>query len=279
MRLLVLSDIHSNLVAVRRMRAREKNDFDAVVVAGDIGNKGADTFFAIMATFGCPVLYVYGNWDNELGYEDARAPAARLIHHTVVTIGGLHFTGFAGCPTRWGKNPIAVKLGAENDRDQSPRVLELNRAALRKTIAQGGIDPRRTVVVTHERLARLDEIAPGALLHLYGHVHGFADRTLNGTRFVNVSVLDQPVSAHPRGLAEWTRDDLRNYNAGNYVVIEIDKAGDVAVRPVVLPHDYPDWVPLTDRRYRGAAWIPDEKPWTDPADPRLRRFVEPMKGL
>ena len=37
MRLLAFSDIHNNLVAVRKLRALEKNTFDAIVVAGDIG--------------------------------------------------------------------------------------------------------------------------------------------------------------------------------------------------------------------------------------------------
>jgi len=69
MRLLAFSDIHNNLVAVPKLRAFEKNSFDAIVVAGDIGNESAADFFKILATFKCPVLYVYGNWDDELGYK------------------------------------------------------------------------------------------------------------------------------------------------------------------------------------------------------------------
>jgi hypothetical protein len=38
-----------------------KNVFDAIVVAGDIGNDGAPEFFRIMQSFKCPILYVYGN--------------------------------------------------------------------------------------------------------------------------------------------------------------------------------------------------------------------------
>jgi predicted phosphodiesterase len=69
MRLLAFSDIHHNLVAVRKMRALENNSFDAIIVAGDIGNESAADFFGILATFKCPVMYVYGNWDNKLGYK------------------------------------------------------------------------------------------------------------------------------------------------------------------------------------------------------------------
>jgi predicted phosphodiesterase len=107
MRLLALSDIHHNLVAVRKLRACEKNDFDAVIVAGDIGNESAAEFFRILETFECPVLYVYGNWDNKLDYESCFGPRCHLIHSNVITLGELSFTGFSGCPTDWGKNPLA----------------------------------------------------------------------------------------------------------------------------------------------------------------------------
>src|SRR5204863_349314 len=107
MRLLALSDIHHNLVAVRKLRACEKNDFDAVIVAGDIGNESAAEFFRILETFECPVMYVYGNWDNKLDYESCFSPRCHLIHSNVITVGELSFTGFSGCPTAWGKNPLA----------------------------------------------------------------------------------------------------------------------------------------------------------------------------
>lgn len=41
MRLLALSDVHGNLVAARKMRAQEGNEFDAIVVAGDLGGDRA----------------------------------------------------------------------------------------------------------------------------------------------------------------------------------------------------------------------------------------------
>src|SRR4051794_30820515 len=107
MRLLAFSDIHHNLVAVRKLRDCEKNRFDAIIVAGDIGNESAAEFFRIVATFECPVMYVYGNWDNKLDYESSFGSRCQLIHSNVITIGDISFTGFSGCPTDWGKNPIA----------------------------------------------------------------------------------------------------------------------------------------------------------------------------
>ena len=123
MRLLALSDIHNNLVAVRRLRALETNSFDAIAVAGDLGSEAARPLLTILATFKCPVLYVYGNWDHKIEYSPSLVPGCQLIHQTVVTIDSLNFTGFSGCPTKWGLNPAAVRLGAEQDATHSARVL------------------------------------------------------------------------------------------------------------------------------------------------------------
>src|SRR6202171_3734333 len=187
MRFLAFSDIHHNLVAVRKLRALEKNSFDAIVVAGDIGNESAADFFKILATFKCPVMYVYGNWDNKLGYKTSFGHHCHLIHANVITIGNISFTGFSGCPTHWGKNPIARKfyrqIEAENKsvldalrsgakpqhrirrtkayqkyatQLQSARneILKLNRENLGKVVKNAEIDPRKCVVITHQRLAR-----------------------------------------------------------------------------------------------------------------------------
>ena len=79
----------------------EANAFDAVVVAGDIGSACAPEFFKILTTFKCPVLYVYGNWDRELGYNVAFGHNCHLIHSNIRMIGNICFTGFSGCPTHW----------------------------------------------------------------------------------------------------------------------------------------------------------------------------------
>jgi len=268
MRLLAISDIHNNLVAVRRMRACENNDFDAIVVAGDLGSAGAPQVLEILASFKCPVMYVYGNWDHALDYVNAPYPDFHLIHLNVVTVDGIHFSGFSGCPTQWGKNPIAARLAdAENTRE---RTLQLNRQALKKELARSKVDPRKTVIITHERLARLSDIAPHALLHVFGHTHGFAETTINDTRFVNVSVLDRQVSAKPRDKRRCTKADYRNFNAGNYVKIEIRRDA-LTVESVTLPHDYPRWIELDEVRYAGIPWIDEECKWSLASDPRITR--------
>jgi predicted phosphodiesterase len=299
MRLLAFSDIHHNLVAVRKLRAAEQNSFDAIVVAGDIGNESAADFFKILATFKCPVMYVYGNWDNDLGYDTGFGDDCHLIQSNVITIGDISFTGFSGCPTNWGRNPIFLKLRrqieAENKgiadalkrgirpgvetrrtkayqkfalklRSAGSEALRLNRQSVGKAVKRAKVDPRNCVVITHERLSRLNEDVPGALLHLFGHLHRFSESTHQSTKYVNVAALDRPVSARPRAKLKWRREDIRNINAGNYVKIEISSSRRIRVGCVNLSHDYPDWIPLQDRRYNGIAWVPEEADWTEASD-------------
>jgi hypothetical protein len=305
MKLLALSDIHHNLVAVRKLRALEKNSFDAIIVAGDIGSESATAFFKILATFKCPILYVYGNWDNKLGYKTSFGSHCHLIHSNIITIGDISFTGFSGCPTHWGKNPIVRKFyrQIENEnksvidalksgtrpayrirrtkayqkyelqlRSAGNAVLKLNRESIRDTIKKAEIDPRRCVIVTHQRLTRLSEEVPGAFLHLFGHLHTFSEHTFKATKYVNVAALDRPVSARPGINEKWGKEDCRNFNAGNYATIEINSSQAVKVQCIYLPHDYRNWIPLEDRRYNGIEWIPEEAKWTNASDVPIVRY-------
>ena len=304
MKLLAFSDIHNNLVAVRKLRALEKNSFDAIVVAGDIGKEGAADFFKILATFECPVLYVYGNWDYELGYKTTFGHHCHLIHSNVITLDGTNFTGFSGCPTNWGKNPIvqtlyrrveienksvvdalksrtassekvrrtkAYQRYARELQSAENEALNLNRQAIGKAVRKAKVDPRKCVVITHERLTRLSDEIPGALLHLFGHLHSFSETTFKNTKYIDVAALDRPVSARPCAKENWRKQDCRNFNAGNYTIIEIGSSQEVRTRCVSFGTAYQNWIPLKDRRYNGIEWIPEEAEWTNPSDPPLRR--------
>jgi len=272
MRLLAFSDIHHNLAAVRKLRASETNSFDTIVVAGDIGSESADEFFKILSTFKCPVLYVFGNWDHELSYSKVYGDNCRLIHSNVVTIGELHFTGFSGCPTNWGKNPIARRIFTKANKTDSAQlrvakssILKLNRERVRKLIRSASVDPRKCVVVTHERLARLSEEIPGTLLHLFGHIHRYSDQIYKGTRYMDVATLDRPIPVRPRAKRRWTMEDCRNVNAGNYVTIEISSSQGISARCVYMRREYPDWLPLEDSSVLATDWIPEEKTWANPS--------------
>jgi hypothetical protein len=287
MKLLAFSDIHHNLVAVRKLRALEKNSFDAIIVAGDIGSESAADFFKILATFKCPVMYVYGNWDNKLDYKTSFGHHCHLIHSNVITIGNISFTGFSGCPTHWGKNPIvrngtkpayrirrtkAYQKYALQLQSAGNEALKLNRESIRKAVKKAEIDPRRCVIITHQRLTRLSEELPGALLHLFGHLHTFSEHTFKTTKYVNVAALDRPVSVRPRSKEKWGKGDCRNLNAGNYTTIEIDSSQALKIRCVNLPHEYLNWIPLEDRRYNGIEWIPEEAKWTNASDVPIPRY-------
>jgi predicted phosphodiesterase len=271
MRLLAFSDIHHNLGAVRKLRASETNSFDAVVVAGDIGSESASEFFRILSTFKCPVFYVLGNWDHELSYSKVYADNCHLIHSSVVTIGEFHFAGFSGCPTNWGENPIARRILTKAKKADSVQfrlaknsILKLNRARLRKVIGDASVDPRKCVVITHERLSRLSEEIPGTLLHLFGHIHRYSDKIYKGTRYIDVAALDRPIPVRPRAKKRWTMEDCGNVNAGNYVRIEISSSQAVCAECVYMRREYPDWVPLEDSGVLARDWIPEEKSWANP---------------
>jgi predicted phosphodiesterase len=278
MKLLAFSDIHHNLVAVRKLRAFENNSFDAIIVAGDIGSKSASEFFKILTTFKCPVLYVYGNWDNELGYRKSYGPSCQLIQSNIVTVGKFHFAGFSGCPTHWGQNPIArrlyrtIKQPHKSVSDAHSEILRLNRESIGKVARKAKIDSRRCIVITHERLTRLSQELPGTLLHLFGHIHNFSDRDFKGTKYINVATLDRPISARPRTKNNWKTEDCRNFNAGNYVTIEINSSLEVSARCVTLPHEYKNWIPLENNRYNGIRWIPEEDKWTNESDPPIPQY-------
>ncbi len=191
MRLLGVSDIHGNVEAVRKLREHEGNTFDAVVVAGDIGGEAAAEIMGLLASFACPVLYVYGNWDRRLPYDADFGPSCHHLHLRPVECGGWTFAGISGIPRSWGLNPIAAELlgaGRETERE----VLLQNKLALAAAIGKSTADLRRTVVVAHDRLFGIDRDFPGLALHLFGHRHGFKFTTRKDTTFVNVSALDDP---------------------------------------------------------------------------------------
>jgi Icc-related predicted phosphoesterase len=113
MKILALSDIHENLSCIRKLRGQEENLYDAIVVAGDIGNDISSEFFIQLSTFECPVFYVYGNWDNQLEYHPQHPINCRLLHMEILEANGYFFAGYSGCPTHWGNNPIAAELHSE----------------------------------------------------------------------------------------------------------------------------------------------------------------------
>jgi predicted phosphodiesterase len=232
MKLLAVSDIHGNIDAVRRLRDRERNDFDAVVVAGDIGSTAAPEILGLLASFECPVLYVFGNWDSKLPYDTSFGANCHHLHLRSVECGGWAFAGFSGLPAHWGQNPIAAAMEQERsprrgtaDRASKRRharaIQHRNRQALADVIAISRAGPKRTIVVTHERQYRVHDDLAGVPLFLFGHRHGFEAATFKGAQFVNVSVLDDALPP---------REDIA---LGTYTILELRSDG-IQARPVPL---------------------------------------------
>src|SRR5437588_3156761 len=84
MKILAISDIHNNVACVRKLRSQEANEFDVIAIAGDIGDYRAKEIFDVLKTFRCPIVYVHGNWDSKLGYNDNFGPDCHLLHLNVV---------------------------------------------------------------------------------------------------------------------------------------------------------------------------------------------------
>lgn len=110
MRLLVFSDIHNNEAALTALRRRETNVYDALVVAGDIGDRIAGTFKAVADSFDCPVFFVCGNWDSMEEYVARPSKHCVLLDHQVEAYAGYYFAGFSGLPMSWGNNSIYQEL-------------------------------------------------------------------------------------------------------------------------------------------------------------------------
>jgi predicted phosphodiesterase len=83
---------------------------------------------------------------------------------------------------------------------------ERNRVELAERVRESHCHPSRFVLITHERLPRLQQELPGLGAHLFGHRHGFKVTKQRGTIFANVSSLD-PWSTQrgaQYGVIEWT---------------------------------------------------------------------------
>lgn len=146
-RILAFSDVHLNLGCVRKLRAQEENSFDAVVIAGDMGSEAVPDLLSIVSTFDCPVYYVYGNWDNQLSYEEKFGDQFNLLHLQVEAVDGLFIAGFSGCPTHWGNNPISLQLNGAVLKKYSALLKKIDNAfALAKSESEPIYQQHKTIV-------------------------------------------------------------------------------------------------------------------------------------
>ncbi|WP_442967727.1 metallophosphoesterase family protein [Rhizobium sp. 268] len=150
-KILACSDIHNNVNAVRQLRAREGNVYDALIVAGDVGSDAADEIFDILRTFDCPVLYVFGNWDSRLEHDRNFGDSCHHLHLSPYPVGDLTIVGetIDGIDPEWEASieantgdPAGVAIARQEYMDR-------HRAKLSEIVAAQG--PERTVVVSHDQ--------------------------------------------------------------------------------------------------------------------------------
>jgi predicted phosphodiesterase len=113
LRLLALSDIHDDLYAAQVIRRQEPGPFNAVVFGGDIGKRHSQAIFDVLASFGCPVLYIFGNWDRELNHDQLFAPCCHHLHLSPISIGNFTFVGLSDPTAPWQPNARALSTELE----------------------------------------------------------------------------------------------------------------------------------------------------------------------
>ena len=357
MRLLAFSDIHNNVSCVEVLRAQEANEYDALLVAGDIGSERFEDILGICNTFECPVLFTYGNWDNKGTYKQSGRRPSGLVHHSVHEIGDYFITGYSGCITQWGQNPdyvelmqavelqhadaiaayalgvaeltqarkdleadvqqtleeklsvLASKPGDKRKSAHRRRVIQLNRQAeerLQKATAVSNkawqkllqdkaylayqkdraaagqqanrinrdkldailckIDPRRTLVMTHERQYRWHERGTPPLLHLFGHEHAFKHTVFKETHCVNVAALDHALDVKPR--QDSKAASMYRAEAGGYCVFTLS-GGSVEVERRRLIYDEVHWEAQDYGRFATEP-LPDQKQFASGHSPYKR---------
>ena len=115
---MAFSEIRNNLGSLRLLREREENIFDCVAIAGDFGNDAFWEIIEIAKSFDCPVVFVCGNWNSEIEYDQNVGSHCHLFHLNVLDVEGFSFAGYSGVHAHWGRIPIAKIRYAECEQRQ-----------------------------------------------------------------------------------------------------------------------------------------------------------------
>ena len=119
MRLLLCSDIHTDLAAARRL-VEQAAKADVLVVAGDLAvmRKGLQKTVDVLATVACPAVLVAGNGESteELTAACARWPKAHVLHGAGCEIDGVSFWGLGGAVPVTPFGPWSYDLSEEEAR-------------------------------------------------------------------------------------------------------------------------------------------------------------------
>jgi len=168
-RLLLASDIHDNVFGARaaaRLAAGDGSPVDAVLLAGDITDRGsaqeAQLFVSVFGPAGAPVLVVGGNHEDE--------PAMRVFDRAGYIILDDSAYTISGVSTLGASDPVAHSARIESD------VAGLAAAGARLAAVWAGMRPRPQVVLVHD-LRQAQETTAAAqgeatdLVVAYGNDH------------------------------------------------------------------------------------------------------------
>lgn len=226
MRILAVSDTHDRVEAVRELRRRESGLFDLVTLTGDIGDTHFDEILGTLASFG-PVAYVLGNWDRNLRGR-AAPPGCRWVHCAPVAVAG------------W--SVVGLDMPFMDDADDRER--------LARIVSEGS--PRRTIVLSHDRLTKVaDDLGPVPLF-VFGHFHRHKVTRFRGATFVNVGALGEVVTVRPAG-GKYHPDTLRNAITATYCTIDLAPTGAPTISPRRFEQDLTGWEPLVNEKWPFAA--------------------------
>ena len=134
-------------------------------------------------------------------------------------------------------------------RSDADKILKWNRQALSRAVTASRTKRESLIVITHERLPRANSDFAAVPLFLFGHRHGFTDTTHQGSRFVNVSPLDNSVALRPAHSATFKWEDCKSFNAGTYAVIEARSPDNIKVGRRDLEPPDGNWTRVTDHSY------------------------------
>ena len=194
MRVLAFSDSHGNISDVQRLlQIESNNNYDAIIAAGDLGRYGnpcikARTIIEMLSPFSCPVLFVLGNSDPETDKEKVDWPInGNIISEEPIIIGRYSV------------------VGLNNIYSVNPQLTKNKMSLLSNAVIKHKVDPRKLIIVTHERMYSLNKFidAGPPLLYLYGHHHKPQHTIHKDTNFINCSTLDSKRSKWGAGLY-WT---------------------------------------------------------------------------
>lgn len=182
-RLLALSDIHADETALDRLRAIAMRDnYDAVIIAGDLTNNGPVSFAEeLLELFGEKLYCVHGNMDNAQ-VQETLSHFPSFIHGKKVKFGEWNIVGLGG------SNPTPFHTPCEYSEDELARLLEgakVDEYSILVSHAppKGILDTVGTMSVGSEAVRNcIEQSRP--ILAICGHIHEVEGQKIVGDTLV-----------------------------------------------------------------------------------------------